>query len=58
MIFIIQEQLLGKQKLLSNYLAQLAKIFFAWRQQSGQPKRAFERGVWHAPGGPSETVFA
>ena len=23
---------------------------------SGQPERAFERGVWHAPGGPSETT--
>jgi hypothetical protein len=25
--------------------------YCAWRQRSGKPERAFERGGWHAPGG-------
>jgi len=51
--FTISDYLIESDLLNNQYTLKGAR-----RQRFGQPERAFERGVWYAPGGPSETKDA
>ncbi len=51
--FSISDYLIESDLLNNQYTLKCAR-----RQSFGKPERAFERGGWHAPGGPSEIIFA